>query len=469
MKPDLLSDKINRKLDYFRQFLERKDYCFNIGRLNFLFDYEQKYTAIAVKKHWQKFIQNNKEKGSIDFYIHVPFCLSRCSYCMFPSWPLKNRKILDDYINFLIESAEFFSDIFKEIRFRSLYVGGGTPNILSHSQLKRLLNNIFRCFKFQEEQERTFEFNPLENDLSKIDLLRKFGFSRISFGVQSLNQNALTSNRRDYQTFNSIKNAVSRAKKNKFPIINIDLMAGFKEDTPLSFARSFEKIAKLNPSLIVVYGLSPPSLEYVKKNIGLANYNDFFKKYYPKKITESLKQARLLAKKYNYDIDNFSLSDFQWEFRKSWLTKNKRNSYGGEFSAGGPSSTFGLGFFSRAHIYNSLGYQQRSQPGGFDKKKKMYLGRKFFLKDEIIRFIINSIERGGKISCAAFKSMFNKELTDIFPFAILALSKLKKAEFKNDCFVFNFSKPEDKYLSTLFFIEEINPELVAKNFIQPAD
>jgi coproporphyrinogen III oxidase-like Fe-S oxidoreductase len=454
-------EELQQDVEFFQDFLRKRGSYYNVSGLYSLPEYDRKYSLAEIRRNWNNFISLNKGKDvlkNIDFYIHVPFCWSRCSYCSFPSQILKDEKDRDRYLKKIIENFNFFSNVFKGIEFRNLYIGGGTPNIFTEEQLRVFLSALFKNFKFNLTKWRTgtVEFNPNIGGLEKLDLLKEFGFNRVSFGVQSLDEATLFKNNRLPQTYENIQKAVFAAKKAGFKSINVDLIAGFASDTQQTFFDTFSQVAKLRPTGIVIYGLYPPNDNYLKEHFNL-NRNEYCDTYYPKTISHFLAKVYEESEKLGYLAKPFDLSDFHWEFRNILNLKNEKlfgKEYGGEFSGFLPASTFGLGPFSRSRIYKTAEYQCSGVVNFFDDDKALFSGRSLNIGDEIIRFVIGSLEKKSAISPKLFQKTFNKGFEDVFPYAIYALNKLGKMKKKNGLFYFYFEKPEEKYIFGSFFVYE---------------
>ena len=255
-----------RDREKFKCILAENGYFWDINKLHDRFKYDSAFSPAGIKKRWADFLKKRGPGGrvAVDFYINIPFCLSKCEYCLFFRSKLLSAEKVEAYIDCLVNQFEYFSPVFRGLRFRHLYVGGGTPSMLGDGQLKKLLSAVFENFSFSPDGQRTMETNPHTARASYFGLLRKFGFNRVSFGVQSLNPAALKSNKRDYQSEGRIIEALELARAAGFEDINVDLIAGLAGDTAGGFLYSFARLAKLAPNNIVVYGLMPPSGAYLE-------------------------------------------------------------------------------------------------------------------------------------------------------------------------------------------------------------
>lgn len=455
MTPAGLLASLKKQVDIFSGILKNKGYFYDINQLHLLFRYSRKFSSETVREKWGSFLRfrNNGRPGhnAVDFYIHIPFCRSKCAYCLFPSWKLEGPEVLDRYVGFLIDEMHFFSRTFSHIKFRNLYIGGGTPSILSNAQLNKILSNLFKYFSFEEDGQRTSECNPHSAKNENFHTLRKFGFNRISFGVQSLNMKALKVNKRQYQNYARIRRSVALARKSGFKDINIDLIAGLAGDDLNNFKRSFSRIAQLRPYNIVVYGLMPPNDAYLNGLLRMGRER-YFGTYYPKMISRALKIMEALSGKFGYVPDSLDPARWHWGFRhKDYLSLFDLDTYSGEYA----ECTFGLGCFSRSHIRGLLEYRQNIYPEKFKPDAEIFEGRNFSLKEEMVKFVINQIDRDSKVNQKSFREMFGIRLTGAFPYAIYALKALKKIKITRDYIYFCFRRPEEKYIYTLFFFRNI--------------
>ncbi len=251
--PQTMALKLHNELKYFRTILKQRGYFWDVGQLRNFFLYNQYLSPEIIKTLWQDFLHTCRDRTinkCVDLYVNIPFCISKCCYCIYPSRIFKNSGDIDRYVEYLIENIDFYAPIFKNFTFRNLYVGGGTPTILNKKQMERLFARLFNKFSFAKNSQKTTECNPHSSEKLKFAILRTFGFNRISFGVQSLNAKALELNKRSYQEYWKIKESILLAKKVGFKDINVDLIVGLAGDTLDHFSKSFLKIAMLEPDRI---------------------------------------------------------------------------------------------------------------------------------------------------------------------------------------------------------------------------
>ncbi|MBQ3401409.1 MAG: radical SAM protein, partial [Lachnospiraceae bacterium] len=126
---------------------------------------------------------------NLELYIHIPFCLRKCGYCDFLSAPA-DEETREAYVQALCaEIAAAGADLPEKIpadaEVSSVYIGGGTPSILTGEQLFRIMTAVKKRFRLSEYAEVTCEVNPGAVDIGKLSRLRFAGVNRISIGLQS--------------------------------------------------------------------------------------------------------------------------------------------------------------------------------------------------------------------------------------------------------------------------------------------
>ncbi|MCE5001947.1 radical SAM family heme chaperone HemW [Staphylococcus pseudoxylosus] len=180
-------------------------------------------------------------------YIHIPFCVRICTYCDFNKYFIHNQPV-DEYLDCLIKEM-----CDSEVRvLETVFVGGGTPTALSYKQLKRLLIAITDTFEIKGEF--SFEANPDELTLEKVQLLKDFGVNRLSMGVQTFKPELLEILGRTHHT-TDIYRAVSNARAVGIPSISLDLMYHLPQQTLEDFKDSLEKALAMDIDHISSYGL----------------------------------------------------------------------------------------------------------------------------------------------------------------------------------------------------------------------
>lgn len=192
------------------------------------------------------------EDGPINLYVHIPFCVTRCSYCSFATETIaRSGELIPEYVRALrreIEDAlEFISSRGKLL---SVYVGGGTPTSLSAEQLYAIFDGFpFRDVEFTLEAGRPDTITD-----EKLDAMKRVGVSRVCVNPQTLNDSTLAAIGRAH-TAADFFDKYALAKSRGFDV-NVDLIAGLPGETPADFERSLTGTADLRPDNITVHTLA---------------------------------------------------------------------------------------------------------------------------------------------------------------------------------------------------------------------
>jgi len=251
------------------------------SRPNELYEKAHGY-PVSVPRKW-----NNVDDQIIDwsfqvkrplrFYVHIPWCLTKCTFCYYESkagQPTDSE--VQDYLNLLKKELEIYCGKlgYERLNAETLYIGGGTPSILSPKQIKSLFDIIHSFIDFQEGAFLITEVSPGSLTPDKIQAFVDGGINRISVGVQSFQDHLLKICRRDHDANKAIK-AYDMLWAANIPEINFDLMLGLPEQTLSDFVDSVQKAIKLTPSSLTFLDLIvAKGSEMYKKG----NYNPSWKK-----------------------------------------------------------------------------------------------------------------------------------------------------------------------------------------------
>ena len=185
-------------------------------------------------------------------YLHVPFCLSKCPYCDFCSFPGSNGEDREHYVRAVLR--EIAERVFPRRTVTSVFFGGGTPSLLTVRQFDALLFALSSRYPISSDTEITFEMNPATADRKKLRGLRALGFNRVSIGCQSISDDELCALGRAHaaeEIFEAYEDALAAG----FTNINLDLMYGIPRQTVGSFRETLKTVISMVPTHISAYGL----------------------------------------------------------------------------------------------------------------------------------------------------------------------------------------------------------------------
>ena len=182
-------------------------------------------------------------------YIHVPFCARKCGYCDFYSGKY-SRETSDGYVQAVIRNLKSFSA--EELSVSTVYFGGGTPSLLSSQQLKLIMDEVRRSFHLLPDAEVTLEANPSTVNSEKLDGMLSAGITRLSLGVQSMNDDELRFLGRNHTPERAAK-AVRDADAAGFRNISCDLIIALPGQTENKLLRSIQRLSELPIQHISAY------------------------------------------------------------------------------------------------------------------------------------------------------------------------------------------------------------------------
>ena len=201
-------------------------------------------------------ILNLSTLGDMGLYVHIPFCKQKCMYCDFPAYQ-NLQDYYETYVYALVQEMDLWVSEHPESKSKpidTIYFGGGTPTELSIQQLQMIVDKIKSTFTITDDCHMTIESNPGEIDLQYLTQLVKLGFNRISFGVQTFDDKALTMLHRSHNG-EKAKQAVYEAKEAGFTDINIDLIYGLPRQTLEDIQHNLHIVKDLPINHISTYGL----------------------------------------------------------------------------------------------------------------------------------------------------------------------------------------------------------------------
>ncbi len=188
----------------------------------------------------------------IGLYVHIPFCIRKCNYCDFCSFPMSSVDWKDSYIDAL--TREILAYKGKEICVDSIFFGGGTPSLLSTDDFRKIVSVINESFIIKSDCEFSVEVNPGTVTEEKIASFVENGVNRISIGLQSINENELKTLGRIH-SFDDFLISYKIIRNAGINNVNVDLMYRIPEQSKSSFIQTLKTVAELSPEHISLYGL----------------------------------------------------------------------------------------------------------------------------------------------------------------------------------------------------------------------
>ncbi len=350
-------------------------------------------------------------------YIHIPFCKSICSYCDFTK-RVSNEDNYKKYIDRLIDELDSYKKNLFNID--TVYIGGGTPNVLPLELLEKLFIKIKPIL--DNSVENSIELNPelISDDLCK--LLYKYNFNRVSLGVQTLDDISIKLLNR-HHTKEDVINSFNHLRNNKIDNINVDLMFGIPYTSMDSVKNDLDFILNLNPAHISYYSLiieekTVINFKIQNKNIIpldddlIADMYDYIK-------------SRLSSNGYkHYEISNFAKPGFESKHNRIYWNLDEY---------------IGIGLGSSGYL-NGIRYDNNHDFKAYFNDFIEY-SENLSIEEKKNEFMMLGLRLIDGISISRYKELFNSNIFDDFK-NIEGLINRGLLEVSND----NIRIPYDKIL-----------------------
>lgn len=257
----------------------------------------------------------------LEIYIHIPFCVKKCDYCDFVSFPASYGR-QEAYVNALKkEIAAFSPDGFVV---SSIFFGGGTPSIVPAGWIAELMDLIRSRFYVKDDAEITIEANPGTVNREKMLTYKSAGINRISFGCQSADDAELLRLGRIH-TYREFLQSFRLARDCGFANISVDLMSGLPDQTKESWERSLRLIAALGPEHISAYSLIlEEGTEFWRRRDSLHLPDEDTERF----MYEDTERTLRLYGYHQYEISNYAKEGFECRHNLGYWTGTEYIGFG---------------------------------------------------------------------------------------------------------------------------------------------
>lgn len=250
----------------------------------------------------------------LSLYIHIPWCTRKCPYCDFNSHAVKNGIPEEAYIETLLEDlhSDLQTLVKRKPTIETIFIGGGTPSLLSEKALAALLSGIASQVELSPYCEITLEANPGSIESRKFQAFRQLGINRLSIGIQSFNDAHLQAIGRIHSA-DEARQAVAIAQQAQFDNLNLDLMFGLPGQTEAEMLNDVETAIALQPTHISFYQLTlEPNTYFHKFPPLLPEEDDSYK-------SQKLCQALLAKHGYQqYEISAYARDGFECRHNRNY-------------------------------------------------------------------------------------------------------------------------------------------------------
>ena len=360
----------------------------------------------------------------MELYIHVPFCIKKCAYCDFLSAPAGEEE-RQRYVETMIKEIQGYRKKYQEYCVTTIFVGGGTPSVLSGEQIKEVFNALRASFVIDTQAEITIEVNPGTVTEEKVEAWMQAGVNRISIGLQSVNDEELQMLGRMH-TYKDFLNTYHLLRDKGFNNLNIDLISAIPGQTLESWKKTLSTVAELEPEHISAYSLivEEGTPFYTIYGEGGADGNlESMVQPLPDEETERFiyEETETILQKYGYDryeISNYAKPGYACRHNEGYW---RRVNY------------LGVGLGASSLIEN----QRFQNFSTYDAYMDAIQNQKLFheeveslsVTDEMEEFIFLGLRMMSGISREVFQKKFGKKIETVYEKQIQQLKKDGLIEF----------------------------------------
>ena len=325
-------------------------------------------------------------------YVHLPWCWSKCPYCDFNSHVLNDESKINTYTKLITKDIENEAKKFKQSKLKTIFIGGGTPNLFGPISIAKIFDSINTNFDIESNCEITMEINPGSIKKAKLMKYRSIGINRLSIGAQTFNEKLLKSIGRDHSP-KHIESVFKTANEVNFESINIDLMFGLPNQSRVMAKNDINKIIDLSPEHISYYQLTiePNTKFFYDKPNGL-----------PTTDKQNLIQEDCLNLLEKAGYERYEISAFS---KKNFECKHNLNYWKfGDYIA------VGAGAHGKYRLTNDniIRYQNASNPNIYMKNiisnESSHKEKLLSNSDKIFEFMLNNLRLMSGFSIAHFES-----------------------------------------------------------------
>ncbi|MBC1595161.1 radical SAM family heme chaperone HemW [Listeria seeligeri] len=337
-------------------------------------------------------------------YIHIPFCEHICYYCDFNKVFLEGQPV-DEYVDLLIKEMQITAANKQMEPIDTVFVGGGTPTTLNEAQIAKLCTAIQEIFPMKEEVEFSFEANPGDLSVAKVQTMKDYGVNRISMGVQSFNNDLLKKIGRIH-TVKDVYQSVENMRTVGFENVSIDLIFSLPGQTEADFQDTLNQALALDLPHYSAYSLiiEPKTIFYnlMQKGKLFLPGQDAEANMYDLLLVEMEKHGRK-----QYEISNFAKEGFE---SKHNITYWSNEHYYG-FGAGAH------GYIGNTR-YSNFGPIKKYMEPLQENKLPVFQQKELTLKEKMEEEMFLGLRKVSGVSKAGFQRKFGQDLDATFQNAI---------------------------------------------------
>jgi len=379
---------------------------------------------------------DNAQPGALSplnhVYVHVPFCKSICTFCNYERLELSHPNLMKGWLKRVLGSIETLAPAVAPLRWQSLYIGGGTPSTLPAAMLDELLSTLEDRLDFAPRSGRHIELDPAVVSQTRLDVLKKHGFTRFSFGIQSLDAEVNAAHNRGRQGNQIVDDCFSDLRGSGFQSVTVDFLLGLHGTTPDGILADIAYVLETHEPLSVDVFALVPTRKYVDALFG-GDLDAFWAHMAPFQEVVPAALPELCAR-HGYRLNEESGHAYTLHRLDRSTGPGPRTSYTQLVSAQQrPLNLLGLGTSARTQIFQSAAFQYRDpgqDPGG--EGPAWYEGQPVPAETEIRSYLIHQLRDLGYIDRPLFRDIFGIDVLDAVAVPVSAWRSIGVADVTQD-------------------------------------
>jgi oxygen-independent coproporphyrinogen III oxidase len=390
---------------------------------------------------------------NISLYFHVPFCPQQCHFCGCTTVIAQKKSIVERYIEAVkveINNVSALLDLRRKVT--QIHWGGGTPNSISMSYIREIMDHVKGIFTLDPKAEIAMECSPAYLDYIHIDQLAEMGFNRMSLGIQDFREDVLLAvNRKGSK--HPVKDIVDYLRTKGFHGINLDFIYGLPLQTVDSFAQTLRQAIEIRPDRIVTFSYAHvpwvKSAQQQLEKIGLPTADE--------KMSMLINTIHQMEKAgyISIGIDHFALPND--ELAQAFKHKKLHRNFQGYCTLETTGQVYGFGASSISQLWGAyaqnikdfMPYMKAIEETGFAIERGYALSR----EEQIVRTVINSIMCNGLLVFEEIADQFEISVDELKQ--LLLFEPIKFLDFILDDLMFINNKEIKLHDNGLMFARNI--------------
>lgn len=344
----------------------------------------------------------------IGLYLHIPFCIQKCRYCDFLSFPCSDEKVLMEYADAISMDIAARATEWSYRVVDSVFIGGGTPSLLPPAAIEKILTAVFTELNVDDDVEVTIETNPATLTEEKLNAYISGGINRISIGIQTFDNVLLRLLGRVHDK-NDAFNAIRMTKKAGFDNINVDLMFAIPGQTLKQWKDTVRQCIFLEPQHISLYSLQIEEGTIFNKLVEEGTLTPTSEELDREMYREALHMLKNAGFNH-YEISNAALPAYESRHNlKYWSYE--------EYLGVGPGASSFIGGRRYSNFTKMTDYLNAIKRGDLPEDREN--SDNYTLREEMGVFVFTGLRKTGGFDINDFEKKFEVDFFDIYDPAVI--------------------------------------------------